>query len=253
VLDEFLEKHATLLEIIFREASDSGECGGEFGGFANERHANAATASGGLQHNRIADTRSFGAGVSFVTQKFGAGKKRDVVLLRDGACGVLEAKGAHLGSGGTDEHETRGGASIGERRILGEKTVARMDRLRAGGFRRGDDFLGVEVALSSGCGTEVNRFVGLLDMKRMLVGVRVNGDGGGAHSSERADDSAGDGAAIGDEDFGERHGLAKEAKGTKVQKKDLPSAPLVTRVTPSLRWSSLKLIRNPSWSGMSRR
>ena len=48
-------------------------------------------------------------------------------------------------------------------------------------------------------------------MHRMAVGLRIDRDAGDAHAVERADDAAGDGAAIGDED------LAEHVRGPRAQ------------------------------------
>ena len=120
----------------------------------------------------------------------------------------------------------------GEGWVFTEKAIARMNRLCPCCFRRSDDFLRVEITLRSGRWPDMNGLVGLLDMKRVLVGIGIYGDRLDAHVTQRANDSARDGAAVSDQDFGKRHGLAKETKDAKGQKKDLPSAPLVMRVIP---------------------
>jgi hypothetical protein len=134
--------------------------------------------------------------VTFVAEELGAGKKRDVVLLGDGAGGVFEAEGAHLVARGTDEYDSGGEARVGEGGILGKETVAGMDGLSAGGLRGSDDFVNVEITLRGRGGADVDGFVGLLHVERVLVGVGVDRNGCDAHATERANDSAGDGAAI---------------------------------------------------------
>ena len=55
--------------------------------------------------------------------------------------------------------------------------------------------------------------VGHRDMQRAGVGVGIDGDGAHAHPARRADDAAGDLAAIGDQDLGE-HDLSVPSAST---------------------------------------
>ena len=68
-------------------------------------------------------------------------------------------------------------------------------------LRRVEDGVDLQIALAPRARADGDRLAGLRDMHRMPVGLRIDGDAGDAHAVERADDAAGDGAAIGDEDF----------------------------------------------------
>ena len=131
MLDKFFEEDAAFLEIVFRQPADRGERRGEFRRFANQRHADAAATGGALQHHRIADARGFGTGVLLVTEQFRTGQQRNVVLLGDGASGVLQTEHPHLVTGRPDEDHAGRSTGVGEPGILREKTVPGMDRLRA--------------------------------------------------------------------------------------------------------------------------
>ena len=63
-----------------------------------------------------------------------------------------------------------------------------------------------EVGLRRRAGPEQVRLAGALDVLRVAVGLRVDGDGGDAELVERADDADGDLAAVGDQDLGEHAG-----------------------------------------------
>ena len=78
-----------------------------------------------------------------------------------------------------------------------------MDRLGAclaAGFH---DSLGPKVALGRWRRTDVYGFVGHLDMQRFLVRIGIYGDALDSHAMRRADNSAGDFAAISDQDLRE--------------------------------------------------
>ena len=74
-----------------------------------------------------------------------------------------------------------------------------MHRLRAGLLRRRDDALDVEIAVTRPRRPEQHRLVGERDMHRLAVGLGIDGDGAQPHGARRADDAAGDLAAVGDQ------------------------------------------------------
>ena len=76
-----------------------------------------------------------------------------------------------------------------------------MHRLGAGGEAGGDDLVGNEVAFARRWRPDVDRLIGLGDVQRRGIGVRIDGNGLDAHGPRRADDAAGDFAAIGDQDL----------------------------------------------------
>ena len=119
---------------------------------------------------------------------------------------MLEAEVAHLRRSGSDERQTGRFARLGESGVLAQKAVTRMHRLGAGGARGGQDLVDVEVALRRGRRPEAHRLGRLCDVRRVAIGVRVNGDSAHAHAAQRAQDAAGDHAAVGDEDFAEHLG-----------------------------------------------
>ena len=106
---------------------------------------------------------------------------------------------------GPDEDDAGVGAGAREGGVLGEEAVARVDRLRAGLARGGEDRLDVEVRLRAAAAgpmrtaTSASRTCG-----RIGVGVAVDGDRADAEAPERPDDAARDLAAIGDEHGVER-------------------------------------------------
>ena len=91
-------------------------------------------------------------------------------------------------------------ARPGKARVLGEKAVARMDRLRARARRGLKDRIGAQIALARRRRPDPDRLVRQRHVARLAIGVGIDGDGADAEALQRADDAAGDLAAIGDQD-----------------------------------------------------
>ncbi len=76
-----------------------------------------------------------------------------------------------------------------------------MDSFGAGFGGCGEDGVEGEIALRGRSFTDEDSFVGVEDVERIFVGDGIDGDGADAHALEGAFDAAGNGPAIGDEDF----------------------------------------------------
>ena len=90
---------------------------------------------------------------------------------------------------------------MSERRALGEKPVAGMDRLGAGRLAGVNDLVDHEIGLSRGGRPDSDRLIGHFDMERILIGFRIDGDRLDSHASRGLDDPARDLATVGDEDL----------------------------------------------------
>ena len=110
-----------------------------------------------------------------------------------------------------DEHDARFGEGLREGRALGEKAVARMDRLGARLEAGGDDLVDYEIGLRRRGRPDGDRLVGHFDVQRVLVGFGIDGDGPDAHAARRLDDATGDLATVGDQDFIEHRAPAGKA------------------------------------------
>ncbi len=104
-----------------------------------------------------------------------------------------------------DEDDVGLGAGLGEVRVLGEESVAGVDRLGAGLLRRLDDLGDVEVALRGHRGADQERLVGLADVRGVAVDLRVDGDRADPHLLQRAGDADRDLAAVCDQNLLEHH------------------------------------------------
>ena len=97
------------------------------------------------------------------------------------------------------------GAAFGKIGVLGQKPIARMQALGADLPGQRDN--GVLVEIAARALADFVRFVGEPGEQRAAVGRRVEGDRADSHAPRRANDPAGDLAAIGDEDVGEHSRL----------------------------------------------
>ena len=75
-----------------------------------------------------------------------------------------------------------------------------MNSLGAGLLCGLDDAFDVEIAVARPRRSEQDGAVGHRDMQGVAVGLGINRDGAQAHGSRRADDTAGDLAAVGDQE-----------------------------------------------------
>ena len=110
-------------------------------------HALAAAAGRCLEQHRVADA------VALLLQKVGvlivavvAGHQRHVRLFHQCLGGRLGTHRPHGGCRRPNEHQSRCHAGIRELRVLRQEAIARMDRLRPGSQRHGDDFVAAQVA-----------------------------------------------------------------------------------------------------------
>ena len=105
-------------------------------------------------------------------------------------------------------------AGAGERRVLGQEPVARVDRLRPARLRGGDDPLAAEIALGGRARPDQPRLVGAADVQRAAIGLGVDGNRADAELAQRAEDPDGDLAAIRDEHLAKRrsHGRGRVPK-----------------------------------------
>lgn len=186
---------------------------------------------GALEHHRVADAQGFGLGMGEVTEQPAAGQQRHAVLLGQRAGRVLEAERAHLFRRGADERDARGLAGLGEAGVLREEAVAGMDGACASGLGRGEDAVGVEVALRRGRRADAHGGVGGGDVGRVGVGLGVHRDRTQPHRPQRADDAAGDRPAVGDQ-----HGVETGSGGGHRVRSLVPGRPggigFVQRVVP---------------------
>ena len=90
---------------------------------------------------------------------------------------------------------------LGEARVFRKKPVAGMNGVRAGDLAGGDDRGDIEIAVLRGRRPDADALVGELDVHRLLVGGRIDGDGGDAEFLGRAHDAQRDLPPVCDQDL----------------------------------------------------
>ena len=201
-LDEFFEVDFAGAEAAFGFAAGGGEGGFHLGCGGDGAHAFAAAAGRGLEHDGVADLGSDADG-------FGDGGEAGDAAGDSGHGGCvgglagagLGAEGAHGGGGRADEDDAGALAGFGEGGVFGEEAVAGVDGVGACAAGDVEDEVAAEVALGGGRGAEPVGLVGHQDVERGAVGVGVDSNGGDAELAAGAEDSEGDLAAVGDQNF----------------------------------------------------
>ena len=140
-------------------------------------HALAAAAGRRLDEHRKADTpdRLANALIGLIVRRLA---RHDRHAGRRNQASRVDLR-SHLRddvSGRTDEDEPRRVAGAGKRRVFGQKSVARMDRVGARRARGVDEPRHAEVALPGRRRPDRHRAIGSGDVRRESVGVRVDRD-----------------------------------------------------------------------------
>jgi hypothetical protein len=209
-LQEFL--HVDLVVAEGRERLGLGDIDGiEQRGFGvHDAHAASAATAGGLDDHGVADI----AGdaqifLCFRPQRpIGAGHARHTMALHDTYRGDLVAHHADGLGFGSDKNETAVFDALRKIGILGQESIARMDRTGVGHLGRADDRGHVQVAQLRGRGPDAHAFVGEQHVFETVVGRRVHGDGLDSELLAGAQDAQRDFAAIGNDEFFE-HGIIR--------------------------------------------
>ena len=166
--------------------------GREIGRVVHLAHALAAAAGRGLDEHRVAHLLGEGRSLFHRIQAaIGAGHRGHAAHLHGLAGRRLVAHAVDALRGGADEHQIVVGAGAGELRVLGQKAVARMNRLGAGVLRRGDDGGHDQIALVRLGRADADGLVGVahrigVGVLRGVHGHRLHAQlAGGAHDAER--------------------------------------------------------------------
>ncbi len=198
--DVFLDQHAVVAERAGGLALAAFKRVVELLGSIDAAHAFAAAARDRLDQDRIADRIGFHfEDVRRLILAVITRRHRDTGVRHQGLRRVFQAHGADAVRLRPDPDQPSVDHRLREVGILGEEAVARMDRLGARRLRRLDDLLADQIALARRARSDVHRLVRHADVKRLGVGIRIDRDRTDPHRPRGADDSAGDLAAIGDE------------------------------------------------------
>ena len=190
VLDVLLHVHAGVLERLLGFLSRLLQAADEFRFLASDSHPLAAAAGRGLDENRIADfLGGLERGLVVGDESLAAGDGRDFGFHRGRASRHFIAEPRHRLVAGADEHDLALLADLGEVRVLGEKPVARMNRLSAADLARADDPLDLQIALGRRRRPDAIRLVGQRQVMRPAIPLAKHSHGLNAELLARADDS----------------------------------------------------------------
>ncbi len=167
-----------------------------------DAHALAATAGGGLYHDRKAD--ALGDLYRFV---FGFD---DAHVARHGghACGLrrllrfnLVAHGIDGCGIGADKDDASLAEGFGKGRAFGQEAVAGMHRFRAGCLAGRNNFFNHKIGLGGGGRANVHLFISHFHVQRARIGVGIDRNGGNSHPAGGLDHAASNLAAIGNQNL----------------------------------------------------
>ena len=178
----------------------------------DEPHPLASAARHGFQHHREANLlggSERGLGILDGIER--SGHRGNADLARNVPCCRLRSQFFHRFGRRTDERDVRLGARAREGRVLGEESVAGMNRIAARRARHADDFRDREIALARRRGANGISLVRQANVQGGAIRLAVNGDGRDTELAAGAQDAHGDLAAIGDQDFPE-HPRPKETQ-----------------------------------------
>ena len=207
---QLLEVHLVVAECSLRLASRGRHHLGELRLALDHAHAATATPPARLQHHRISDRGCQARAFGIVHRQWRrCGHHRHAGGHRQLACRDLVAEAAHDLRRRADEGDAGCGAGLGEFRVLGQETVARVDRIRPRLARHADDVLDVEVGLDGALALpDQVALVGLHPVQRKAIFLRVDRHRPDAHFMGGAHHADTDFAAVGDEQGPDLSGLS---------------------------------------------
>ena len=174
-------------------------------GVGDHFHAAPAAAVRGLDRDRVAVLGTEVEDLLHVGDRLGGARyRRDLRFLRGDARRDLVAHDLDRFGRRTDPRDARGDQGAREVGVLREEPVPGMHAVGSRRAHRVEDGLGVEVALGRGLAAERVRLVGVADMLRVAVELRVHGDGRDAELAARPHDTDRDLTSVRDQDLREQ-------------------------------------------------
>ena len=214
VLEVLLDVDVAVAEGGFGLALRGAEVGAELVGIAHHAHAAAAAAGHRLDDDRVADALGdLERGLFAVDRAVAAGQHRQARLLHRLARPRLVAEQLDDARIGPDEADVAGAAHLGEIGALGQEAVAGVNGVGAGDLGGADDRRDVQIAVGALGRADAHVLVGEAHVERVLVGLRVDGDGLDAELAAGVDDAEGDFAAVRDQDLLEHRSVALRQAG----------------------------------------
>ncbi len=203
-----LDQHGVVAEAVDRLALAGRQRRVELLAGQHHAHALAAAAGARLDQHRVADA----VGLAPEQRRILVGR---VVAGHEPHAGLfhqllglgLQAHRADRRRRRADERDARVGAGLRELLVLAEEAIARVDGLRTGRLGRLDDAFPAQVAVARRGLADAHGLVAGGHVAGVGVGVGIDGDALDAQAARGRRDSAGNLAAVGDQDLGE-HGVS---------------------------------------------
>ena len=210
-LEIFFEIERVVAERRLGLGARHGKRRSHFARRADDLHAAAAAAGGGLEHDRKAHLarQSLGFLVG-ADAAVGARHGRDAEFDGGALGGDLVAHQADMLGPRTDKLHVVLGENFGEARVLREKAVARMHGVGAGDLAGGKQSRDVEIAVLGGRRADADALVGEPHMHGVRIRGRMHRHRRNAELLARPQDAQCDLPSIGDQDFVEHLGLGSE-------------------------------------------
>jgi len=205
VLEVALEIHRVVVEVGLALALGALELVFDFALVPDDLHPAAATATFGLDGDRVAVFLTELFDLLGVGDGFGRpGDDRHVGLVHDRPGFGLLTECFHRVAGRADPGDPLGLLDLaGELGVFGEEAVAGVDGVGVGLACSLDHGLVIEIRVSRSCRTDVVRLVRVADVPRVLVGLGVDGDSPDIQLFTRPHDADGDLPAVGHENLPE--------------------------------------------------
>ncbi len=205
-LDHPLKVEAAVAEGSERLGACLREQAIELRDIARDADSPPAAAGSGLDHHRKADALDNRVrGSRIVNASIAAGDSWNTSLLRNFSRGDLVAHHADRLGARADENQSGLLDGFGESSVFGQEPVARMDRIGAGAFRGIEDCSDVQIRFRGLRRADIDRLVGKLDSERFGVRLAVHLHRADTKFMRRANDADRDLAAVGYEEFLDRH------------------------------------------------
>ena len=188
ILNKFFNIDIAVSEGLFRLGLGGMEALNQTGVVMSDTHSPSAAARGSLDNHRILQ-------FSGDDQRFLFGFNDSAGTGSDGNSGLAHgftgtgfvAHGAHLFRSGTDKRDIAAFADFSEMDILGEESVARMDRIDIADFGNADDPVNQQITLIGLRRSDTDGLIGEFHRQTVLVGLGVNENGFNAELLARPD------------------------------------------------------------------
>ena len=176
---------------------------------AGDAHATTTATGDRFNHHRKSNFAGNAERLGFgIDRAIATGRDRNSGLAGAVAGGIFIAHEANRLRRRTNKLDVATGANLGEVRVLRQKSIARVDRIGIANLRSADDAVDFQIALGTYSRPDANGLVGELHMKAVNIGLRVNGNRLDTQFLTGADNTEGNFAAIGDQDFFKHGGVA---------------------------------------------